>query len=89
MRIVIYLDEIADADLLQQIQAIPAGMRSAQIKRWLRRAFDHMRWDQLEQRIQALERHPLTDPQPSTSTEGWGVSAMNQLVADLIPRKDQ
>ena len=89
MRIVIYLDEIADADLLQQIQAVPAGMRSAQIKQWLRRAFDHVRWDHLEQRIQALEHQPSADPKPSNNAEGWGASAMSQLVADLIPRKDQ
>lgn len=89
MRIVLYLDETADYDLLQQIQSIPAGMRSAQIKQWLRLAFDHVRWDHLEQRIQALEQQPSSVVKTPASTEGWGALAMSQLVSDLTPRKDK
>ncbi|POB12309.1 hypothetical protein [Sulfobacillus sp. hq2] len=91
MRIVLYLNPVADADLIAQIVAWPLGTRSQRIKQaWRGQDRDtenstDTRIAQLEQRVRALESRVL-EPAPARQTlplRGWGADTMQGLLSGL------
>lgn len=95
MRIVLYLSQAADADLIAQVQMWPLGTRSQRIKQAWRsglageeaRADANTRLAGLEQRLAALESDtPSPVPRPkATPPQGWGAEAMQGLLSGLTP----
>lgn len=89
IRITLYCDPVADADLLTIIRQWPLGSRSRRLKDWLRHqalpdSAGEQRLSALENRMTALESGAVNRaPLPTSDEPGWGSDAMNDLLNDM------
>lgn len=88
MLVKLYLDDIADTDLILAIGAMPRGERSTRTKTLLRLALAGtggllVRVEALERRMGALEPKSHADTPAPTPPASWGADAMTSLLDGL------